>query len=69
MLIAWPDNWSKFDKKYRMRPSECFITLGHVVWQLASRTAMAGSDVVQSGRPIFDDFFQQFCLAMKRTSG
>ncbi|GFY36875.1 hypothetical protein TNCV_2568371 [Trichonephila clavipes] len=22
------------------------------------RTAMAGSDVVQSGRPIFDDFFQ-----------
>ncbi|GFU68037.1 uncharacterized protein TNCV_2823801 [Trichonephila clavipes] len=31
-------------------------------------TATAGSDVVQSGRPIFDDFFQQFCLAMKRTS-
>ncbi|GFS98563.1 hypothetical protein TNCV_2986971 [Trichonephila clavipes] len=25
---------------------------------LASRTATAGSDVVQSGRPIFDDFFQ-----------
>ncbi|GFT73008.1 hypothetical protein TNCV_1977051 [Trichonephila clavipes] len=23
-----------------------------------NRTAMAGSDVVQSGRPIFDDFFQ-----------
>ncbi|GFX68631.1 hypothetical protein TNCV_1800441 [Trichonephila clavipes] len=23
------------------------------------RTATAGSDVVQSGRPIFDDFFQQ----------
>ncbi|GFV74162.1 HTH_Tnp_Tc3_2 domain-containing protein [Trichonephila clavipes] len=23
-----------------------------------TRTAMAGSDVVQSGRPIFDDFFQ-----------
>ncbi|GFV36028.1 hypothetical protein TNCV_2867861 [Trichonephila clavipes] len=23
-----------------------------------SRTATAGSDVVQSGRPIFDDFFQ-----------
>ncbi|GFV54511.1 hypothetical protein TNCV_2282161 [Trichonephila clavipes] len=22
------------------------------------KTAMAGSDVVQSGRPIFDDFFQ-----------
>ncbi|GFU09696.1 hypothetical protein TNCV_5027311 [Trichonephila clavipes] len=22
------------------------------------QTAMAGSDVVQSGRPIFDDFFQ-----------
>ncbi|GFX23594.1 hypothetical protein TNCV_3770671 [Trichonephila clavipes] len=24
----------------------------------SSRTATAGSDVVQSGRPIFDDFFQ-----------
>ncbi|GFU66653.1 hypothetical protein TNCV_3111371 [Trichonephila clavipes] len=26
--------------------------------RVAPRTAMAGSDVVQSGRPIFDDFFQ-----------
>ncbi|GFV03329.1 hypothetical protein TNCV_4019261 [Trichonephila clavipes] len=43
MSITWPDNWSKFDKKYRRRPSG---------------TATAGSDVVQSGRPIFDDFFQ-----------
>ncbi|GFX17856.1 hypothetical protein TNCV_2293041 [Trichonephila clavipes] len=25
----------------------------------SERTATAGSDVVQSGRPIFDDFFQQ----------
>ncbi|GFX98217.1 hypothetical protein TNCV_4908601 [Trichonephila clavipes] len=25
---------------------------------VASKTATAGSDVVQSGRPIFDDFFQ-----------
>ncbi|GFW60725.1 hypothetical protein TNCV_570711 [Trichonephila clavipes] len=25
---------------------------------IARRTATAGSDVVQSGRPIFDDFFQ-----------
>ncbi|GFT64802.1 hypothetical protein TNCV_2256501 [Trichonephila clavipes] len=25
---------------------------------LSTRTATAGSDVVQSGRPIFDDFFQ-----------
>ncbi|GFS79178.1 hypothetical protein TNCV_4408721 [Trichonephila clavipes] len=25
---------------------------------LGHRTATAGSDVVQSGRPIFDDFFQ-----------
>ncbi|GFV28314.1 hypothetical protein TNCV_4791011 [Trichonephila clavipes] len=31
-------------------------------------TATAGSDVVQSGRPIFDDFISEFCLAMKRTS-
>ncbi|GFV09705.1 hypothetical protein TNCV_2597601 [Trichonephila clavipes] len=27
-------------------------------WLLQPRTATAGSDVVQSGRPIFDDFFQ-----------
>ncbi|GFX17124.1 hypothetical protein TNCV_4266501 [Trichonephila clavipes] len=25
---------------------------------IPARTATAGSDVVQSGRPIFDDFFQ-----------
>ncbi|GFT89674.1 hypothetical protein TNCV_3137621 [Trichonephila clavipes] len=25
---------------------------------MRTRTATAGSDVVQSGRPIFDDFFQ-----------
>ncbi|GFT95967.1 hypothetical protein TNCV_312771 [Trichonephila clavipes] len=31
----------------------------HVEKQLTeSTTATAGSDVVQSGRPIFDDFFQ-----------
>ncbi|GFV44871.1 hypothetical protein TNCV_1340791 [Trichonephila clavipes] len=34
-----------------------------VLWELKSQleprmTATAGSDVVQSGRPIFDDFFQ-----------
>ncbi|GFX26615.1 hypothetical protein TNCV_4536261 [Trichonephila clavipes] len=27
-------------------------------WKNIVRTATAGSDVVQSGRPIFDDFFQ-----------
>ncbi|GFT23018.1 hypothetical protein TNCV_1857921 [Trichonephila clavipes] len=33
----WPDNWSKLCKKYRRRPSGCFITLCHFVWQLASK--------------------------------
>ncbi|GFT43346.1 RNase H domain-containing protein [Trichonephila clavipes] len=28
---------SKFVKKYRRRPSGCFITLCHVMWQLASK--------------------------------
>ncbi|GFT37365.1 hypothetical protein TNCV_4285131 [Trichonephila clavipes] len=28
-------------------------------FEMRLRTATAGSDVVQSGRPIFDDFFQQ----------
>ncbi|GFU92480.1 uncharacterized protein TNCV_4794091 [Trichonephila clavipes] len=30
----------------------------HFVSSIAQRTATAASDVVQSGRPIFDDFFQ-----------
>ncbi|GFT52772.1 hypothetical protein TNCV_206111 [Trichonephila clavipes] len=31
---------------------------GHDNAVTTSKTATAGSDVVQSGRPIFDDFFQ-----------
>ncbi|GFT79122.1 hypothetical protein TNCV_3094761 [Trichonephila clavipes] len=30
----------------------------HSSGSYAERTATAGSDVVQSGRPIFDDFYQ-----------
>ncbi|GFT25743.1 adhesion G protein-coupled receptor B2 [Trichonephila clavipes] len=30
----------------------------HFKYDFWHRTAMAGSDVVQSGHPIFDDFFQ-----------
>ncbi|GFV21264.1 hypothetical protein TNCV_4323041 [Trichonephila clavipes] len=37
------------------RPTQLPISLKD---NLQSRTATAGSDVVQSGRPIFDDFFQ-----------
>ncbi|GFX43439.1 hypothetical protein TNCV_4874591 [Trichonephila clavipes] len=33
-------------------------TLSSKSYQRRRRTATAGSDVVQSGRPIFDDFFQ-----------
>ncbi|GFX55019.1 hypothetical protein TNCV_4356751 [Trichonephila clavipes] len=40
-------------RPYRHYPSP----LDHA-WALRNRTATAGSDVVQSGRPIFDDFFQ-----------
>ncbi|GFX92449.1 HTH_Tnp_Tc3_2 domain-containing protein [Trichonephila clavipes] len=36
-LMTWPDNWSTFGKKYHRRPPGYFITLCHVVWQLASR--------------------------------
>ncbi|GFX71668.1 hypothetical protein TNCV_2696561 [Trichonephila clavipes] len=43
------------------RPCDLFLDLANpellkkvFTW----RTATAGSDVVQSGRPIFDDFFQ-----------
>ncbi|GFV47506.1 hypothetical protein TNCV_904671 [Trichonephila clavipes] len=33
----------------------------HLTDDVVRRTATAGSDVVQSGRPIFDDFFQHLC--------
>ncbi|GFS55545.1 uncharacterized protein TNCV_1627681 [Trichonephila clavipes] len=37
-------------------PRSCDLTpLNYFLWAM---TATAGSDVVQSGRPIFDDFFQ-----------
>ncbi|GFU63750.1 transposable element Tcb2 transposase [Trichonephila clavipes] len=32
--------------------------IDNLIASMANRTATAGSDVVQSGRPIFDDFFQ-----------
>ncbi|PRD21377.1 UNVERIFIED_CONTAM: hypothetical protein NCL1_51885 [Trichonephila clavipes] len=37
VTITLHDIWSKFGKKYRRRPSGCFITLCYVVWQLTSR--------------------------------
>ncbi|GFW60888.1 hypothetical protein TNCV_4870991 [Trichonephila clavipes] len=42
-------------KKYRRVN---FLPKLDTVLQYLKRTATAGSDVVQSGRPIFDDFFQ-----------
>ncbi|GFT15041.1 hypothetical protein TNCV_4316231 [Trichonephila clavipes] len=35
-----------------------FLSLSEISASSIIRTAMAGSDVVQSGRPIFDDFLQ-----------
>ncbi|GFU89191.1 hypothetical protein TNCV_2896391 [Trichonephila clavipes] len=42
------------------RRTSCPSTMNFVglVLTTSDRTATAGSDVVQSGRPIFDDFFQ-----------
>ncbi|GFT37794.1 adhesion G protein-coupled receptor B2 [Trichonephila clavipes] len=34
------------------------LVASHFKYDFWHRTATAGSDVVQSGRPIFDDFFQ-----------
>ncbi|GFW94692.1 hypothetical protein TNCV_4247321 [Trichonephila clavipes] len=36
--------------------NQLFLSCGP--WTPSIRTDTAGSDVVQSGRPIFDDFFQ-----------
>ncbi|GFU41293.1 hypothetical protein TNCV_3011191 [Trichonephila clavipes] len=47
-------------KKEHMNPIAFNIKLKLNTWLTSYilRTATAGSDVVQSGRPIFDDFFQ-----------
>ncbi|GFY06102.1 hypothetical protein TNCV_3107811 [Trichonephila clavipes] len=37
---------------------ETFFRASMYTQQKSQRTATAGPDVVQSGRPIFDDFFQ-----------
>ncbi|GFW49609.1 hypothetical protein TNCV_2843901 [Trichonephila clavipes] len=39
----------------------CLRIIVEVELRSAKRTATAGSYVVQSGRPIFDDFFQHLC--------
>ncbi|GFW41586.1 hypothetical protein TNCV_4035031 [Trichonephila clavipes] len=49
ILYRWPDEDFKLDKIEIE-----LIAEGNMLKQ----TATAGSDVVQSGRPIFDDFFQ-----------
>ncbi|GFV25395.1 hypothetical protein TNCV_1146661 [Trichonephila clavipes] len=51
MSMTWCDNGSKFSKKYRRRPSGCFITLRHVVWQLASRTDLDSPRILTSPIP------------------
>ncbi|GFW08039.1 uncharacterized protein TNCV_2978081 [Trichonephila clavipes] len=58
--------WSKWSSEYlnrlQQRPKWCKSNVdfkeGDLVLVNPSETATAGSDVVQSGRPIFDDFFQ-----------
>ncbi|GFT83624.1 hypothetical protein TNCV_2825671 [Trichonephila clavipes] len=63
----------KTSKKYLVNDggskSACLGSVKEFLWSLKFldirenlRTAMAGSDVVQSGRPIFDDFFQHLWL-------
>ncbi|GFW28860.1 transposable element Tcb2 transposase [Trichonephila clavipes] len=61
LIRALTEEWDKLPQQLldnvvqsMVRRVECCITLhgGHIP------TATAGSDVVQSGRPIFDDFFQ-----------
>ncbi|GFX52670.1 hypothetical protein TNCV_3979731 [Trichonephila clavipes] len=49
------------DNKNRWRDGQVCPDVGQGImapWARRLGTATAGSDVVQSGRPIFDDFFQ-----------
>ncbi|GFV44221.1 uncharacterized protein TNCV_4543531 [Trichonephila clavipes] len=48
-LVTWLDNWSTFGKKYRRRPYWSFITLCHVVWQLASRLSFPKKSGLSGG--------------------
>ncbi|GFV13132.1 hypothetical protein TNCV_4070721 [Trichonephila clavipes] len=53
---ATPDQlWQRVEASWSAVPQEHIQSL----FELMPRTATAGSDVDQSGRPIFDDFFQQ----------
>ncbi|GFV69188.1 hypothetical protein TNCV_3518101 [Trichonephila clavipes] len=47
-----PSCWNHI-QAFMLAGALCSTTLHHYI-----ETATAGSDVIQSGRPIFDDFFQ-----------
>ncbi|GFU44044.1 uncharacterized protein TNCV_4963561 [Trichonephila clavipes] len=72
-LFTDPTLWSVTPGAFTFLESECKLpTVLKTLNQLkridfhgnAQETATAGSDVVQSGRPIFDDFFQHLCTAV-----
>ncbi|GFW86710.1 hypothetical protein TNCV_2808651 [Trichonephila clavipes] len=59
----FPAFWVSYGPREDIPPltsdqSEKLIVFRERVLSRIHRTATAGSDVVQSGRPIFDDFFQ-----------
>ncbi|GFV90445.1 hypothetical protein TNCV_50201 [Trichonephila clavipes] len=52
MILVWASPGEPISIQHTgLNDDSCFL-------RAVSRTATAGSDVVQSGRPIFDDFFQ-----------
>ncbi|GFT19842.1 uncharacterized protein TNCV_4992951 [Trichonephila clavipes] len=58
---APPESITRSDSHELLEISTCFqdnLVALHFKYDFWHRTATAGSDVVQSGRPIFDDFFQ-----------
>ncbi|GFW90969.1 hypothetical protein TNCV_1758431 [Trichonephila clavipes] len=46
------------EKELHLRAGKCDYKMLNAIRNPGEETATAGSDVVQSGRPIFDDFFQ-----------
>ncbi|GFU57471.1 transposable element Tcb2 transposase [Trichonephila clavipes] len=58
LIRALTEEWDKLPQQLLDNDVQNNLVALHFKYDFRHKTATAGSDVVQSGRPIFDDFFQ-----------